>query len=92
MRSPRLLGAELARSLTAVPVQLGTPLSLADVVAVAAGEAVALPPDAVGRMRASRALVEEKVRSNETVYGVTTGFGSLANVRIEPDQAAMLQA
>jgi histidine ammonia-lyase len=66
-------------------------LSLADVVAVAAGEAVALPPDAVGRMRASRALVEDVVRSNETVYGVTTGFGSLADVRIDPEQAATLQ-
>ena len=87
----RLLGARLARSLTAVPVQLGMPLSLADVAAVAGGEAVALPQDAAGRMRASRALVEEKVRSNETVYGVTTGFGSLANVRIEPEQAATLQ-
>ena len=29
--------------------------------------------------------------SNETVYGVTTGFGSLANVRIDPDQADALQ-
>ena len=74
-----------------MPVQLGTTLSLADVAAVAGGEAVALPPDAAGRMRASRALVEGVVRSNETVYGVTTGFGSLADVRIEPEQAATLQ-
>jgi histidine ammonia-lyase len=86
-----LIGTEVARSLATVPVQLGRSLSLADVTAVARGEAVALPPDAVERMRASRALVEEKVRSNETVYGVTTGFGSLADVRIEPERAATLQ-
>jgi histidine ammonia-lyase len=86
-----LLEAGVARSLTTVPVQLGTSLSLADVTAVARGEAVALSRDAVERMRASRALVEEKVRSNETVYGVTTGFGSLADVRIDPERAATLQ-
>ena len=36
-------------------------------------------------------MVERAVASNETVYGVTTGFGSLANERIEPDQADALQ-
>ena len=34
-------------------------------------------------MRAARALVDEKVASDETVYGVTTGFGSLAD-RADP--------
>ncbi len=36
-------------------------------------------------------MIERAVASNETVYGVTTGFGSLANQRIEPDQADALQ-
>jgi histidine ammonia-lyase len=74
-----------------VPVRVGEPLSLADVAAVAGGELVALAPEAIERMRASRSLVDEKVRSGETVYGVTTGFGSLADVRIDPAQAAALQ-
>ncbi|MBI2237852.1 MAG: histidine ammonia-lyase, partial [Actinobacteria bacterium] len=37
------------------------------------------------------AVVEAKVAAGETVYGVTTGLGSLANVRIAPEQAAELQ-
>jgi histidine ammonia-lyase len=73
------------------PVRLGGDLSLDDVVAVARGEPVEMERAAPERMRASRALVESKVAAGETVYGVTTGFGSLANVRIEPAQAATLQ-
>ena len=78
-------------SLAAVPVQVGETLTLEDVVAVARGQAVELPSSAVERLRAARAVVEEKVASNETIYGVTTGFGSLANVRIDPAQADDLQ-
>ena len=42
-------------------------------------------------MRASRAVVEAVVAEGRTVYGVTTGFGDLANIRIEPAQTAELQ-
>jgi histidine ammonia-lyase len=76
---------------TAVPVTLGERLSLEDVVSVSRGEPVVLSPAAVDRIRAARAVVEAKVAEGETVYGVTTGFGSLANVRISPEQAATLQ-
>jgi histidine ammonia-lyase len=75
-----------------VPVPLGSELSLEDVMRVARGETVELPADAAERMRASRAVVERVVASGDTVYGVTTGFGSLAQVRIPPEQAAELQA
>ncbi len=74
-----------------MPVLVGEQLSLDEVVAVARGEAVELSPAAISRMAGSRAVVEAKVEAGETVYGVTTGFGSLANVRIDPDQAAELQ-
>jgi len=74
-----------------VAVRLGERISLEDVVAVARGAAVELGPEARARMEASRAVVEEKVRAGETVYGVTTGFGALADVRIEPRAAALLQ-
>ena len=50
-----------------------------------------LDPDAAERMRASRAVIERLVAEGATVYGVTTGFGDLANVRIEPDQVGELQ-
>ena len=75
-----------------MPVGVGGALTLADVVAVARGAAVEFPDDGPrargGRPRAS---IERVVASGETVYGVTTGFGSLADVRIDPSQAAALQ-
>ena len=42
-------------------------------------------------MAASRRVIEEKVAAGETVYGVTTGLGSLANVRLEADEVRRLQ-
>ena len=42
-------------------------------------------------MRASRAVVEQLVAEGRTVYGVTTGFGDLADVGIDPTQTAELQ-
>ena len=42
-------------------------------------------------MHASRAVIERLVAEGETVYGVTTGFGDLANVRIDAEQVADLQ-
>jgi histidine ammonia-lyase len=74
-----------------VPIRVGELLSLQDVVAVAYGAEVELSGSAVQRIRAARDVVEAAVASNATVYGVTTGFGSLANVRIEPEQADALQ-
>ncbi len=74
-----------------MPVRIGAPLSLEDVVAVARGREVGLVPGAAERIRRARAVVEAKVASDEVVYGVTTGFGSLASVRIDPEQAAELQ-
>jgi histidine ammonia-lyase len=63
-----------------------------DVASVArSGRAVTLAPEAMDRMRASRAVVERVVAEGRTVYGVTTGFGDLANVGINPAQTAELQ-
>ena len=74
-----------------MPIRVGEPLSLEDVVEVASGAEVALGSGALGRIGAARDVVERAVASNATVYGVTTGFGSLANERIEPQQADALQ-
>jgi histidine ammonia-lyase len=52
---------------------------------------VELSDDARTRVEASRAFIEAKVASGERVYGVTTGFGRLAEVVIEPDQRTELQ-
>jgi histidine ammonia-lyase len=70
----------------------GRDLTVAEVVGVArARRPVALDDAARGRMLASRAVVERAVAGGRTVYGVTTGFGDLADVRIEPAQTAALQ-
>ena len=66
--------------------------TLAEVEAVARGAA---PPPLGGidreRIDAARAVVEAAVSSGEPVYGVTTGFGQLASVRVSSADAARLQ-
>lgn len=52
---------------------------------------ISFSPSSKRRMRASRKLVEDWVRSGEIVYGVTTGFGELSNVRISPEHLEELQ-
>jgi histidine ammonia-lyase len=54
-------------------------------------EAVSLSPAAVTRMKASRAVVDRLVAANETAYGINTGFGKLASVRISSEQVRQLQ-
>ncbi|MGZ4125317.1 MAG: aromatic amino acid lyase, partial [Actinomycetota bacterium] len=70
---------------------VGAPLRLDDVVAVARGERVELGSDAGTRIDAAREVVRAKAAAGETVYGVTTGFGSLANVRVPAGSMAELQ-
>jgi histidine ammonia-lyase len=43
------------------------------------------------RIRAARQVVERAVASGEAVYGINTGFGNLANVRIAAGDLATLQ-
>ena len=70
----------------------GHSLSIADVVAVARGHApVTLDPRALAAVRESRRAVEAAAERGQTIYGVNTGFGKLAHVRIRPDQARQLQ-
>src|SRR5271165_1184229 len=53
--------------------------------------AVELAPIAVERMNASRAVVDRLVASGATAYGINTGFGKLASVRISSEQVRQLQ-
>jgi histidine ammonia-lyase len=43
------------------------------------------------RVRTSRAILEEALRSGDTYYGINTGFGALARERIADDQLEKLQ-
>jgi len=54
-------------------------------------ETVALSPDAIARMKASRAVVDQLIASGKTAYGINTGFGKLASVRISSEQVRQLQ-
>jgi histidine ammonia-lyase len=71
----------------------GASLSLADVVAVARNPdlVVTTAPGALGALAGSRQLVEQAVARGDTIYGINTGFGKLANVRIAADQLEQLQ-
>src|SRR6202521_2442916 len=55
------------------------------------GEQVQIAPAAVERMNASRAVVDRLVASAQTSYGINTGFGKLASVRISTEQVRRLQ-
>src|SRR5881296_1336225 len=55
------------------------------------GEHVALSDAARARVRASRAVVDRVARSDQPAYGINTGFGSFADVRIAPDALEALQ-
>jgi histidine ammonia-lyase len=74
-------------------VYLGTEgLLPAEVLAVArGGAAVAISDEATAAIVASRSFVEAAVYGDEPVYGITTGFGSLAHTMIPPDRLAELQ-
>jgi histidine ammonia-lyase len=70
----------------------GGKLSLEEFAAVAAGgEHVVLTAAARERVAAARAVIEHSVASGEAVYGVNTGFGNLANVRIADADLETLQ-
>lgn len=71
-----------------------TPVGLeaAEVVAVARGDAaVTLGADARAAMERGADIVAALARSDEPAYGITTGFGSLALVRIPEDRRTALQ-
>jgi histidine ammonia-lyase len=70
----------------------GDNLTLEEIELVArTDEPVSIAPAARERMARSRAVVEEAVASERVVYGVTTGFGRLADVRVTSDRIEELQ-
>ncbi|MBS1806245.1 MAG: histidine ammonia-lyase [Acidobacteria bacterium] len=70
----------------------GQPLTLEQIDGVAlSGSLVEVAPDAMRRVQESRGLIENILTAGETVYGVNTGFGKLADVHIADDKLAELQ-
>jgi histidine ammonia-lyase len=70
----------------------GQPLTLAQVEAVAQSAGpVKIASGAHSRVVEGRERIEAILKAGQTVYGVNTGFGKLADVRIAPDKVAELQ-
>src|ERR1700688_4463551 len=70
----------------------GEQLTLEDVCAVAGGRAeAALAASAIEKMDRSRAVVEHLAAGDAPVYGVNTGVGLLADMRIAASDLDQLQ-
>ena len=81
----------MIRPSMAQPLLIGeSPLAIADVVAVArARRPVALAAGVAERVAAGRRALEAVASHDPPTYGVNTGFGHLASVRIDvADQSA----
>ena len=70
----------------------GRSLTLEQFDAIVARTAAARLSDVARRsIAASRATVDNALQNGKTIYGVTTGLGDLATVRIEPENIQTLQ-
>lgn len=70
----------------------GQPLSLSQIAEVAIGsETVQVSSSVHGKVKASRDVIDRIVANDSVAYGVTTGFGKLADVRISRDDLEDLQ-
>ena len=71
----------------------GQSLVIDDVVLTARHPAarISVAPEARRALLESRGRVDRAIDSGRTIYGINTGFGKLANVRIPPDQLDQLQ-
>jgi len=69
----------------------GRHLTLEALEAVAHGAPVQVSAAARERVLRAREFVDSRFASGQAIYGVTTGFGRLANVAVDPADAVLLQ-
>ena len=70
----------------------GKDLTVEDVIKVCReGEKVEIAEDAKAAVNKARAYIEEKLENNAVIYGLTTGFGKFANVKISMEDTVRLQ-
>jgi histidine ammonia-lyase len=69
----------------------GRHLTLENVEAIASGAQITIGEQARARVEKARKFVDDRFADGHMIYGVTTGFGRLANVQIDPKDAAQLQ-
>jgi histidine ammonia-lyase len=71
----------------------GRSLTIEDVVRIARDpiSQITVSQEARRSLLESRRLVERAIQSGQTIYGINTGFGKLANVRVPQEQVEQLQ-
>ncbi len=70
----------------------GSGLTIEKLVRVARdGETVALAPAALERIKVCRAMLEEKVKAHEIMYGVNTGIGEFSEKVLNDDEVSQFQ-
>jgi histidine ammonia-lyase len=70
----------------------GKSLNLDNLVAVARrGEAVELAPESLDKIKACRAVIEEKIKAHEIMYGVNTGIGEFSEIVLDDEQVKQFQ-
>lgn len=68
------------------------PLSLKEVAEVAVWERkVELSGEAIHRIQKAHSFLVDKIKTEETLYGINTGFGLLSHVKISSDELETLQ-
>ena len=87
-----MLACTLRSMTSSVLISPDTPLTIRDVAEVARhGRRVEITDDAVHAVSNARACVEEAAEGPDPVYGINTGFGSLSQHRISPEETADIQ-
>jgi histidine ammonia-lyase len=70
----------------------GSGLSIEKIMQIARyGEKVQLHPEALERIGACRAMVEEKIKAHEIMYGVNTGIGEFSEIVLDDEQVKQFQ-
>lgn len=69
----------------------GHHLTLESIEAIAEGAQVRISPAARKRVEQAREFVDRRFADGEAIYGVTTGFGRLASIPVDPADAVALQ-
>jgi histidine ammonia-lyase len=70
----------------------GKSLTLDKLVRIARhGEPVELAPESLDKIKACRAVIEEKIKAHEIMYGVNTGIGEFSEIVLDDEQVKQFQ-
>src|SRR3972149_6252449 len=70
----------------------GSALTIDNIVRIARfNEKVVLSPEALERIRTCRAMLEEKLKAREIMYGTNTGIGEFSEVLLTDEQVMQFQ-